>query len=74
MSLGRHDQVNFYILSNNALYFTKRRIERGSNFIPVHSYFTGQTDIHYSKEGVFPRWKGYAMRERAPFKEDIDRW
>ena len=35
---------------------------------------TGQTDIHFSKEGVYPSWFGYAMREKAPFKEHIDKW
>ena len=35
---------------------------------------TGQTDVHYSKEGVYPSWFGYAMREKAPFKEHIDKW
>ena len=37
-------------------------------------YFLGQTDLHYSKEGVFPQSYGYAMRDKAPFKEHIDKW
>ena len=34
----------------------------------------GQTDIHFSKEGIYPSFWGYAMRKKAPFKEDIDKW
>ena len=37
-------------------------------------YFTGETDLHFSKEGVYPSWYGYAVREKAPFKEHIDKW
>ena len=34
----------------------------------------GQTDLHLSKETMHPSWCGYAMRENAPFKENIDKW
>lgn len=39
---------------------------------PIH--FIGQTDIHFSKEAVYPSWYGYAMRDKAPFKESVDKW
>ena len=35
---------------------------------------SGQSDIRYSKEGIFPSWMGYPMRERAPYKTNVDKW
>ena len=35
---------------------------------------SGQSDIRYSKEGIFPSWFGYPMREKAPYKENVDKW
>ena len=37
-------------------------------------YFKGQTDLHFSKESAHPSWYCYAMRENAPFKENVDKW
>ena len=37
-------------------------------------YFIGQCDLQFSKEGVYPSWYGYAMRDKAPFKESVDKW
>ena len=39
-----------------------------------YGHFTGQTDIHFSKEEIYPQWFAYAMREKAAFKEIIDKW
>ena len=35
---------------------------------------TGETDLHYSKDRIYPHWFCYAMRERAPYKELINKW
>ena len=34
----------------------------------------GETNFHFSKEGVHPSWFCYALRDKAPFKEEIDKW
>ena len=39
-----------------------------------NEYLIGQTDLHFSREGMYPSWYGYVMRQKAPFKEDIDKW
>ena len=35
---------------------------------------TGETDLHFSKDRIYPHWFCYAMRERAPYKELINKW
>ena len=44
------------------------------SYLKVLCTILGQTDVNFSKGKVHPFWYGYAMRERAPFKEDIDKW
>ena len=34
----------------------------------------GESDLHFSSEGVYPSYLGYALRERSPFIDNINKW
>ena len=44
------------------------------NWYEDNIVFIGQTDFRHSKEAVYPSWYGFAMRDKAPFKESVDKW
>ena len=46
----------------------------GVCYYSLSKYATGECDLHISREGVYPSWFGYAMRESAPFIDNINRW